>query len=57
MPAPGNSTPRSFAEARSGRRLEYRRMHAWSLTLDEDIAGGDPAVAAALVGLAGATRH
>lgn len=49
--------PEAFAEPRPGRRLEHRRAHAWSLALDEDIAGGNPAIAAALVGLAGATRH
>jgi hypothetical protein len=45
--------PRSAAE----KRMRDRRAHALCLAFDEDIAGGDPAIAAALVGLAKATRH
>jgi hypothetical protein len=49
--------PQAFAEPQPGPRLEQRRVHAWSLALDEDLVGGNPAVAAVLNKLAGMTRN
>lgn len=45
--------PQSSAEE----RMRDRRGHALHLAFEEDLVGGNPAIADALVGLAGAARH
>jgi hypothetical protein len=49
--------PEAFATDSADHRMIYRRHHAWTLAMDEYLAGGDPADAAALVRLAGTRRH
>jgi hypothetical protein len=49
--------PEAFATDSADHRMVYRRHHAWTLALDEYLAAGNPAGAAALVELAGARRH
>jgi hypothetical protein len=45
--------PRNEAE----RRLQDRRMHSLTLALDQDLAGDNPAIAAALQTLRPVTKH
>jgi hypothetical protein len=45
------------AHGRRRRSGRDRRAHALCLAFDEDIIGGDPAVAAALAGLTATTLH
>ncbi len=52
-PASPGEQPQSAAEE----RMRDRCGHALHLAFEEDLIGGDPAIAAALVGIAKATRH
>ena len=45
--------PRNEAE----KRLQDRRMHSLTLALDQDLAGDNPAIAAALQTLRPVTKH
>jgi hypothetical protein len=49
--------PDAFATNDPDPRMVYRRHHAWTLAMDEYLAGGAPPDAAALVGLTGTRRH
>ena len=55
--APTPPRPREQPQSAAEERMRDRCGHALHLAFEEDLIGGDPAIAAALVGIAKATRH